>query len=267
MARHGGRSLSLYLRRVAAVTVFAAVGVAAWPAPAAADLVDPPGSCAGTGTWHDGGFTVESSTADRSTVIEIPRADRVSWSGEVAGLDPGTERTIAGSVALHLPVPLGSFTVNDWAGQATTVATSGTETYDLPSFVPAGVVFQLQVEHYEDGALYCSGAARLRIAGGPFDSPLIWVVLAATVLFGVLLALTGLAPSPGKGQLVVGALRGLPFGWFIGLTAVMFGAVPLDSVLPLVDAVLCAGGGAVWARLSPLGRLRAAAAAARAGVR
>src|SRR5690606_35242635 len=265
MTRLDGRSLLLYLRRLTAVTVLAAVGVAAWPDPAAADLVDPPGSCVGTGTWHDGGFTVDSSTAERGTVIEVPRADRVSWSGEVVGVDPGTERTIAGSVAGRLPVPLGSFTLTDWAGPTTTAAASGTETYDLPSFVPAGVVFQLQVEHYEDGALYCSGAAQLRIAGGPFDSPLIWIVLAATVLFGVLLALTGLAPSPGNGQLIVGALLGLPFGWFIGLTAVMFGAVPLDSVLPLVDAVLCAGGGAVWARLSPLGRLRAAAAASRAG--
>lgn len=267
MTRHDSRSVSLHLRRLAVLAVFAAVGIVAWPAPAAADLVDPPGSCAGTGTWQDGGFTVDSTTAERSTVIEIPRADRVSWSGEVVGVDPGSERTIAGSVAVRLPVPLGSFTVNDWAGPARTVATSGTETYDLPSFVPAGVVFRLQVEHYENGALHCSGAARLRIAGGPFDSPLIWAVLAATVLFGALLALTGLASSPGNGQLIVGALLGLPFGWFIGLTAVMFGAVPLDSVLPLVDSVLGAIGGAVWARLSPLGRLRAAAAAARAGAR
>jgi hypothetical protein len=127
----------------------------------------------GTGAWRDGGFTVVSSDADPGEVIEIPRADQVAWTGQVVGPQPGRERPTAGSILLQLPAPLGRITVNRWDGNGVNVEASGTESYDLPALVPAGVVFTLHGEHREGGQVFCTGTAQLRIAGGPFDSPLI----------------------------------------------------------------------------------------------
>jgi hypothetical protein len=223
--------------------------------PAAAELVDPPGACVGEGTWRDSGLTVVSTEADPGTVIEIPRADQVDWTGEVIGPQPGSERPIAGSVSLALPPPLGRLTVNDWDGTGVNVATSGTESYDLPALVPAGVVFTLHAEHREGDQVFCAGTAQLRIAGGPFDSPLIWVALAGTALFGGLLALAG-RNTPGAGaarvgRMLVGGLLGALSGWFLALTLLLLGLIPLASPLltiaPLAGAIAGAGWGG-WSR-------------------
>ena len=90
------------------------------------------------------------------------------------------------------------------------------------------------------------------------SSPLTWVVIGLSVLLGALLVVLGLGRSPGTGRLVGGAVLGLFFGWFAGLSLVFLGISPLDSPLPVVLAVVGLVGGAVWGRLSPLGRLRKA---------
>jgi hypothetical protein len=252
----GHRSSRLSTRaRAIGIVGAAAAAVLVWASPASAELVDPPGTCVGAGTWRDGGFTVESSTADPAAVIEVPRSDEVSWTGALVGREPGAERQIAGSVSLALPVPLGSLTIDDWSGPGTNVASSGVQRYDLPAVVPAGVVFTLRAEHHENGALFCSGSAQLRIAGSPFGSPLTWVSIGLALLFGALLAIAGLGTSPGTGRLIGGALLGLLFGWFAGLSLVLVGVSTLDSVLPLVLAVVGLAGGGAWGRLSLLRRL------------
>ena len=133
--------------------------------PASADLVDPPGSCQVVAGWAGGGFSVDSTTADPDAVIEVPRSDSVAWTTLLAGPPAGTERQIAGSLRLALPFPLGSVSIDEWSGPSTTVTDSGTRDYDLPAVVPAGVVFQVRGEHYENGALFCTGSALMRIAG------------------------------------------------------------------------------------------------------
>lgn len=214
--------------------------------PAAAELAEPPGACTGTGAWRDGGFTVVSTEADPGTVIEIPRADQVDWTGEVIGPQPGTGRPIAGAISLSLPPPLGQVTVNDWDGTGVNVAAGGTESYDLPALVPAGVVFTLHAEHREGDRVFCTGTARLRIAGGPFDSPLIWVGLAGTALSGGLLLLAGRS-----GWVLTGGLLGMLAGWFLALTLLLLGLIPLASpvlmIAPLAGVVAGAGWGG-WSR-------------------
>lgn len=244
-------------RRIVYVAAAAALatGHLAVPVPAAAELTQPAGTCVGAGTWETGGFTVVSTDADPSRVIEIPRADRVAWSAEVTGPQGGAPRPIAGNISLQLPPPLGWTTVDEWSGSATNVASVGVRDYDLPSLVPAGVVFTLRAEHREGGEVLCTGTARLVIAGGPFDSPLIWVALALLVAFGVPLVLTGRARSggPHTGRMLAGAALGAGFGLAVGLTLLLFGALPLASPVltaaPLVG--LLAGGG--WGRWAPLG--------------
>lgn len=245
---HRGRAPGL------AAAVVLAAGVLLVPAsPAAAELVDPPGSCVGTGAWQDGGFSVDSSVANPADVIEIPRADAVSWTGRVNGPQEGEPRSIAGSVSLKLPPPLGFVTFRSWEGTGVTVTSAGTETYDLPDQVPAGVVFQFHGEHQEGGAVFCRGTAQLRIAGGPFDTVWVWVALAGTVLMGLLLLLTGRGSGFHFGRAVLGALLGLLFGVFAALTVLLFGLLSLASPVLTIIALLGLVLGAAWASWAPLG--------------
>jgi hypothetical protein len=226
--------------------------------PAAADLAEPAGACVATGTWQAGGFTVVSTDADPADVIEIPRADQVTWTGQVIGPDPGPERPIAGRISLQLPPPLGGVTVDDWSGTGTNVDSTGTESYDLPGLVPAGLVFTLHAEHRENGQLFCSGSAQLRIAGGAFDSPLVWVGLAGTALSAGLLALAGRsAPATGGrrvGRALASGLLGVLLGLFGALTLLVLGVVPLASPLVLLVVLAGAVAGAAWGGWSRWGR-------------
>jgi hypothetical protein len=226
--------------------------------PATAELAEPPGACVGSGSWRDGGFTVVSSDADPDTVIEIPRADQVDWTGQAIGPTAGTERPIAGAISLSLPPPLGRVTVNEWDGTSVNVEASGTESYDLPALVPAGVVFTLHAEHREGGRVFCTGGAQLRIAGGAFDSPLIWAGLGGTALFAGLLVLAGRnTPSAGAahlGRALTGGLLGALSGWFLAITLLLLGVVPLASPLLTLAPLAGAAGGAGWAGWSRWGR-------------
>jgi hypothetical protein len=232
--------------------------------PAAAEVVDPPGACVGTGSWQDGGFAADSATTGPTDVIDIPRADTVAWTGTVNGPTPGQPRPIAGSIALKLPPPLGYVTVRDWQGTGINVATAGSEGYDLPAQVPAGVVFQLRGQHQEDGAVHCTGTASLRIVGGPFDTAWIWVALAGTAGLLFLLFLLGRAATGGfhTGRAVTGGLLGLLSGIFLALTVLLFGLVPLASVVLTIVALLGLLLGAAWGGWAPLGRATVAPVAA-----
>lgn len=247
------------LGRAAGALLLAGGALLVTAQPAAAELAEPAGACEATGTWRDGGFTVTSTAADPADVIEVPRADQVAWSGRVTGPQPGDPRPIAGAIELQLPAPLGRATIDSWDGTGVNVESSGTRAYDLPGLVPAGVVFTLRAEHREGDAVFCSGTAKLRIAGGPFDSPLIWVGLAGTAMFGGLLLLAGRAPAPSRrwvGRTLAGALLG---GLFLGsgaLTLLLFGVVGLASPLLTVAPVAGAVAGAGWGRWAPLGAAR-----------
>jgi hypothetical protein len=239
------------LCRLAALTALALFAAAA---PAHAEIVSPAGACAGSATWKKGGITKTSAGLTPADIIEIPRSDEVSWKGSVAGPAAGASREVAGGVALRLPWPLGTLDLADWGAKATAVEQSGTYRYDLPAVVPSGVVLELQVTHDEKGQRHCTAEVGVVIAGGPFDSPLIWAALAGVLLLVGALALLGRSPTrPSAGRIVGGGLLGLPFGLFLGLTLVLLGLIPLAS--PIVTILLPVGvaAGALWTWWSPLG--------------
>jgi hypothetical protein len=245
---------------VAGGVAAAAAALALAAPPAAADLAEPAGACAGTATWREAGVAVVSTAADPADVVEIPRRDVVEWSGRVVGPQPGATRPVAGAVGLRLPPPFGLLPVNRWDGPATAVEAAGVEAYDLPALVPAGVVFTLGVEHREDGEVFCTGTAHLRIAGGAFDSPLIWVGVVGVLLFGGLLLAAGRAAPgagrPGAGRMALGALLGVLFAGFAALTLVLFGVVPLASPLLTVAPPVGLAAGVAWSRWAPLGAVK-----------
>jgi hypothetical protein len=231
------------------------VSVLSMSTPAAADAVDPAGKCAGSAMWLTGGFSESTGALDREDVIEIPRKDQVRWSGQVVGPRAGAERSVAGRVNVLLPPPFGGIAIGRWGPTGTEVEKSGTYNYDLPSYVPADVEFDLWASHDEGGQRFCTGAVGLVIEGGPFDSPVIWVALAGLLLFGILLGLLGRRPEGGTGfgRVILGILVGLPFGLFLAATLVLFGVLPLASVLVTVIVALGLVLGAIWAKWAPFG--------------
>ena len=220
----------------------------------AADIVTPAGACVASATWQTGGVAMTSTALNGDDVIEIPRADTVSWQGGVAGPAAGGERDVAGRVSLALPPPFGSIDLAQWQGDATEVQRAGSYSYDLPAIVPAGVLLDLNASHDEKGRRHCTAQVAVIIAGGPFDSPLIWAFLAGFALLAAALVLLGRSASASAGRLLVAALLGLPMGLFLGLVLVLFGVLPLAS--PLVTALIPIGAAAAaaWTRWSPIRR-------------
>jgi len=223
------------------------------PGPVPGDIVAPAAACVGTATWASSGVPRSSAALSSGDVIEIPRADTVAWTGKVVGPAPGAPRPVAGRVALRLPPPLGSIGIASWTGSASVVEKSGSYRYDLPSLVPSGVRLDLLVSHEEGGRRYCTASVGLIIPGGPFDSPLIWAALAlALASLGGLLLLGRSRSSPGR--LASGAVVGLLFGVFAGLTLVLLGVLPLASLLVSVLAVVGLIVGLLWTFFAPLAR-------------
>jgi hypothetical protein len=137
--------------------------------------------CQASGTWQEAGITVDAATA--TGVITVPRSDTVDWQASVAA-PPGA---YSGSVWIELPPPFGQAEIDSWSGDSQTTANSGSEEYDLPSLVPAGVEIVVAGEHTDQNGT-CSGSVTVEIDGGPFSSPLTAISLAGTVVTGAGLA-------------------------------------------------------------------------------
>ena len=170
-------------RGVGAAVLAVAFGLALAPGPAQAELV---GDCEATGTFLNGidgvPFTVDAATIG-DEVVTVPRSDTVEWFGSVNV--PAAPRPNSGEVYIDLPWPFGTTKVDEWSGDGSSVENSGIEEYDLGWYVPAGVEFQVLGAHYENGALFCAGYANVKIDGGAFSGPMIYVSLGLTAVSGV----------------------------------------------------------------------------------
>jgi hypothetical protein len=232
--------------------VFAALAamlLASFPAPAAADVSDPPGACVVTATWGGSGATVDSASTNPGEVIDVPQTKEVTWSARVNGPTEGTVRSVAGSVSLVLPAPFGTVTLGRWSGVTGKIATSGTA--NLPGLVPAGVAFQIRMEHYENGVLFCTASVQLRTSGGP--SPIAWGCLALTALFGALMAVVRWKGRCSFFMRMLTAGMGLVGGALAGTDLVLFGLQPLNSI---AIVLLAAAGFITGSFLCKLRRVR-----------
>ena len=140
--------------------------------------LDEGSACTASGTFRDAGVTVDAATA--TGVVTVRRSDTVDWQGSV----PAAPGAYSGKVWVNLPPPFGTVTIDSWSGDSQTTSNSGSKHYDLPSMVPAGVVFTVAGEH-NDANGHCAGSVQLQIDGSPFGSPITWVSLGGTAVTGV----------------------------------------------------------------------------------
>ena len=164
---------------LAAGVVGGTLALGASPASASLD-----GPCEASGTFGDGGMTVDAKTTDE---VEIPRKDTVAWVASVPAKEG--ERPISGDVRVEFPPPIGEVTVGDWSSDSSTYSNSDVYEYDLPSVI-AGFDIPVSGIH-RDAGFTCSGTVIVRVEGGGLKNPAALASLAFTFvsLVGVSLAI------------------------------------------------------------------------------
>jgi hypothetical protein len=175
----------------AAALTMAGGGAIAFASPASADVVSPPGACAGSGHWVKANLDETSAEHKPDDVIKVPRSDTVQWAGNIKGNQLGAvgpDRPISGSVQLDLPI--GSVTVDSWGGSSDRYANKGEHSYDLPS-VLSGIKIKLHGEHKDNGVVTCSGSVYVQVEGSAFSNPLTWGGLGGLVISGGALVFAG----------------------------------------------------------------------------
>lgn len=143
---------------------------------ASAELDPGPNDCVGSGVFRSDSQSVDAESIGEQ-VVEIERKDSVDWEGSVASA-PGA---YSGSIAVDLPPPFAELHIDSWGGNSQNTNNKGTRDYDLGSFVPAGVEFDVVGSHTDEVGT-CSGHVKLEIRGGAFDSPAAGISLGATAV-------------------------------------------------------------------------------------
>ncbi len=161
------------------VGLVGAIALVSDAAPASAQLEGP---CTATGQWEKTDLFVDAEAVGNE-VVEIPRKDKVDWTGSIAAA-PGDG---GGSIWLELPPPFGTLEIDSWTTTGTNNSNFGTNDYDLPKFVPANVEFTVAGEHTDTVNGTCSGSVTIKIKGGITDSPVFYAAAVATIAFGALL--------------------------------------------------------------------------------
>ena len=138
------------------------------------------GPCTLSATISETGAAIDPVAS--GGVYTAPLTGSASYDGSINVA--AEERAINGSVWVQTPPGIPSFTLKSWQDDdADSVSDSGTVTWNIPSFVPRGVIVTVAGFHNDVGA-GCSGSIQVKLEGGFFDSPLGAVSLALTALFG-----------------------------------------------------------------------------------
>ena len=139
------------------------------------------GPCTVSATIVETGVAIDPKAS--GGVYTAPLQGSASYEGSIAVA--AEERPINGQVSVATPPGIPSFTLKSWQDDdADSVTDSGTVTWDIPSFVPRGVIVTVSGYHNDAGAR-CDGSIQVKIEGGFFDSPVGPASLVLTVLFGL----------------------------------------------------------------------------------
>ncbi len=169
--------VALFAVVVASVSSVSAQGTAS-DGSVAADFNGP---CTVSATILETGAAIDPSAS--GGVYTAPLQGSASYEGSIAVA--AEERPINGQVSVATPPGVPSFTLKSWEDDdADSVSDSGTVTWDIPSFVPRGVIVTVSGYHNDTGAR-CDGSIQVKIEGGFFDSPVGPASLVLTALFGL----------------------------------------------------------------------------------
>jgi hypothetical protein len=153
------------------------------------------GACSGSGTVTATGLqpaTYTSSNFVASTLIKMPTAGSVQWSGTDSGWHGG-RRAIGGEI--YVDAPFGQhITEGSWGKTSTRTGNSGVKTYSFGS-IADNVKATVAGYHDDAGHTTCSGSVNIQFDGSTFSNPLAAGSIAGIVVFGALLLLSGRAKA------------------------------------------------------------------------
>jgi hypothetical protein len=182
-------------------TVATAVGFLALASPAHADLTTDSADCQGAVvvTGDDGSVTTITQDTDQATVEAKGSYEGI---GSIYGGSRSEARSFSGAAEIDLPAPLPDYGPSDWGwtdDSSTTYATENPKRgdYDLPSWVPRGFYVPLIATHAEEGETVCVYEGEIKVDGSFTDSPVSIGFAAATVVFGALATMAGVARKKG----------------------------------------------------------------------
>jgi len=154
------------------MSVFLTIGLVS---PASAEVTS--GGCTGTATFSDN--TVASVSTPLDEVIVVPETDTVIYQGNINLPAPGDPVPFSGNIVVQLPrVP---WTVVNWSGMTEEVSDAGTYFYQVPSYVPRGIQFQVSGTHTQQGQT-CGARVTMKLDGDPGAAALI--AATGTLVFG-----------------------------------------------------------------------------------
>ncbi|MGB5533092.1 MAG: hypothetical protein WBN71_08290 [Acidimicrobiia bacterium] len=117
-----------------------------------------------------------------SEVFLVPKKETVNYAGT---LEPGAQPTdspVPFEGGVLLKTPFNSWQVVSWGGETVDVEASGSYTYSVPSWVPAGAgELQLTAWH-QQGDIDCEVAVSVQLDGDP--GPAALMAAAGTVVMG-----------------------------------------------------------------------------------
>lgn len=143
--------------------------------------VDFNGPCTVSATILETGAVIDPR--ESGGVYSAPLQGSASYEGSIAVA--AEERPNNGQVTVATPPGVPAFTLKRWSDDdGVTVSDSGTVTWDIPSFVPRGIIVTVSGYHIDVGAR-CDGSIQVKLEGGFFDSPVGPASLVLTVLFGL----------------------------------------------------------------------------------
>lgn len=131
--------------------------------------------------------------AETGSTLVVPHKGSASYTATVAV--EGEDRPHNGDVWAETPIPGVNISIHPaWGGLADGNSDSGVVTWDIPGWVPGGIIITVSGFHNDEG-VSCSGSQDFTLDGGFMDSPVGPVSAAVTILAAV--GLLG-AAIPGK---------------------------------------------------------------------
>jgi hypothetical protein len=169
--------------------------------PAYAELTTDSAACQGAVvvTGEDGTDLTITQDTDKATV---DRTGSYSGTGSINGGQGSDERSFSGAVKIDLPAPLPDYGPGSWSWSDDSSSTYATQDpksgdYDLPSYVPRGFYVPLIGTHAENGDTVCVYEGEVKVAGSFADSPISLGAAGATLVFGVMATMAGIARKTG----------------------------------------------------------------------